>query len=206
MRRGFTDSSVDRSPTLESDPMPTLTTKRLLLRQWQDTDLGPFQELSADPDVMTYIGCGRPRSAQEAEQSLNGFVLRWVQQGYGLFAIELLQDGSFVGMCGLSKPTFLPQLLPEIELGWRLKKDHWGRGLGSEAAEAVTQWAFDCLQIERLVSVIHTDNRPSHRLAQGIGMNYSHSTVLPKSETPVAIYTLERTSWVETINHGQGHA
>jgi RimJ/RimL family protein N-acetyltransferase len=176
--------------------MPTLMTKRLLLRQWQQDDLAPFVEMSADPEVMAYIGDGTPRTNKEAAASFNQIRKGWAKSPFGLFAIELLDNQQFIGFCGLSEPTFLPEVLPSVELGWRLRRDMWGRGLASEASSAVADWAFDTLNQQRLVSVIHVNNLASRKLAEGLGMVRERRTIVPKNSIWVDVYELEREAWV----------
>ncbi len=178
--------------------MATLTTKRLLLRHWQPSDLLPFQEMSADPEVMAFIGDGRPRSPEESAVNFQSISRGWETRPFGLFAVELLSDASFIGFCGLSEPTFLPEVLPNIELGWRLRRSAWGQGLGSEAAQAVTDWAFETLMYDRLISVIHVDNVSSKRLAKGIGMSRERRTIVPKNSVWVDVFELERESWLDS--------
>ncbi len=176
--------------------MPTLMTKRLLLRQWQQADLEPFIEMSADPEVMAYIGDGTPRSAKEAISSFDRIRQNWNEKQAGLFAIELLDNQQFIGFCGLSEPAFLPEVLPSVELGWRLSRDMWGNGLASEASRAVADWAFDTLDQQRLVSVIHVNNLASRKLAEGLGMVRERRTIVPKNSIWVDVYELEREAWV----------
>ncbi len=176
--------------------MPTLMTKRLLLRQWQPEDLEPFIQMAADPEVMAYIGDGTPRTSEEAAASFDQIRKGWTRGPFGLFAIELLENQQFIGFCGLSEPAFLPEVLPSVELGWRIRRDMWGNGLASEAARAVADWAFDTLEQQRLVSVIHVNNLASHKLAEGLGMVRERRTIVPKNSIWVDVYELEREAWV----------
>lgn len=175
--------------------MSSLTTTRLLLRQWCAADLEPFVAMSADPDVMALIGDGSVRDARQAEVSYRAIREHWVKHDFGLFAVERLHDEAFIGFCGLSIPKFLPEILPVVELGWRLRKDAWGQGIGTEAAQAVADWSFETQDQERLVSVIHTDNAASQGLATKLGMTVERRTVVPGNEVWVDVYELERTTW-----------
>lgn len=151
--------------------------------------------MSADPEVMAFIGNGLPRSSDHTLESFETISRGWLVKDYGLFAIERLSNEAFIGFCGLSKPSFLPEVLPNIELGWRLQRSSWGHGLGTEAAQAVTDWAFETLDFERLISIIHVDNQASHRLATRLGMTKKRRTIVPKDSTWVDVYELERQSW-----------
>lgn len=151
--------------------------------------------MAMDVEVMAYIGDGTPKTKYQALASFDVLSRGWNSDSYGLFAIELLQDQSFIGFCGLSEPAFLPEVMPALELGWRLKRSAWGQGLGSEAAQAVVDWAFDSLQIERLVSIIHVDNAASIRLAAGLEMTPERRTVVPSNSVEVDVYELKVETW-----------
>ncbi|MEN9577436.1 MAG: hypothetical protein RJA70_445, partial [Pseudomonadota bacterium] len=91
-------------------------------------------------------------------------------RGYGPWAVELKATGAMIGHLGL----WAPEGWPGVELGWRLARTHWGQGLATEGALAVLNFAFSQLRLERLVSVIHPENRASIRVAEKMGMRVSH--------------------------------
>jgi RimJ/RimL family protein N-acetyltransferase len=78
--------------------------------------------------------------------------------------------GRFIGFVGIGYPAFLPELARRPELGWRLARDSWGRGLATEAAVAVREDAFERLGLDELISIIHPDNATSRRVATKVGM------------------------------------
>lgn len=181
--------------------MVSLTTQRLLLRQWKPEDLPAFVAMSADPRVMAFIGNGSVRSEAEATATFRSIQEKWEGHSSGLFAVELLDTESFIGLCGLSEPAFLPEILPSVELGWRLHHAAWGHGLGTEAARAVAEWAFDSLGLERLVSVIHVDNLVSRRLAERLGMTRERRTIVPTKGVWADVYELEAVNWDRSQEH-----
>jgi RimJ/RimL family protein N-acetyltransferase len=65
--------------------------------------------------------------------------------GFGLCAVELRDDRSFVGFIGLAVPTFEAHFTPCVEIGWRLAADCWGRGLATEGARRMVQYASEIL-------------------------------------------------------------
>src|SRR3954447_12729160 len=95
-----------------------LLTDRLVLRRWRPEDLAPFAALCADPEVMRWIGTGRTLRRREAATVLAVFERHWEEHGFGLWAVEA--DGELAGFAGLAVPSFLPAILPAVEVGWRL--------------------------------------------------------------------------------------
>ncbi len=173
--------------------MTALVTPRLVLRQWRDDDIAPFAAICADPAVMAHIGNGQPRTEEETAASVARMRETWDRHGFGIFVVE--RDERLIGFCGLAVPDFLPEILPCVEVGWRLAHSEWGQGLASEAARAVLDWAFGELSLERIVAVIAVANAPSLRLAERLGMQRERRTVIPRYGVWADVYELEATTW-----------
>lgn len=151
-----------------STPTKELRTDRLLLRQWQDADLAPFARLNADPEVMLHF----PSTlTHEQSDELAAMIARAIdEQGWGLWAVEVVGGPGFIGFVGLNEPSFDAHFMPAIEVGWRLGREHWGHGYASEAAQAAVEFGFDALGLEQIVAMIATRNERSQRVAQRLGM------------------------------------
>ena len=111
---------------------PELTTERLLLRRWQDSDLAPFAELNADPEVMRHLR--EPMTREESDAFAARIEEHLETDGYGLWAVEVRETGAFVGFTGLARQTFEAPFNPSVEVGWRLAREAWGHGYATEAA------------------------------------------------------------------------
>jgi len=155
-----------------------IETDRLVLRLPRLEDTPAAAEHLTDPEVMRFIGIGGQTVPREAcVEVVRKWLDRWQANGFGQFAVERREDGRFLGRCGLlvwdrvgwCPSTLLEAAEPEIELGWTLAREHWGRGYATEAASAVRQWAFGDLALERLISIIHPDNLASQRVALRLG-------------------------------------
>lgn len=153
--------------------MSELTTDRLLLRQWQDSDYEPFAALNADPAVMEHFPAPMTREASD------GFVDRiradLDRRGFGLWALEVRETGEFIGFTGLSVPSFEAHFTPAVEVGWRLSKGAWGNGYATEAALASLSYGFGPAGLEEIVSFTATPNIPSQRVMQRIGMTHDEA-------------------------------
>ncbi len=148
--------------------MSEFCTPRLLLRHWREEDRDPFAEMGADPEVMEHF----PAMMTAAESS--GWVDRvggdLDRRGWGLWVVEELSSGRFLGFTGLNVPGFEAPFLPAVEIGWRLRRDAWGHGYASEAARGVLAAAFDDLELADLVSFTSTTNVRSQAVMRRIGM------------------------------------
>ena len=131
---------------------------------------------------MRWIGDGSVRDRAQTQAALDRFRAAWDTQGYGLFAAE--EEGVLVGWIGLAVPRFLPEILPAVEIGWRLARGAWGRGLATEGARAVLAFGFDDVGLDRVVSVCHAQNTASEHVMIKLGMHWDRDVVVPVSGVP----------------------
>ena len=148
--------------------MHNIETARLRMRPFILDDLDPLSLIYGDADVMKYIRDGQPVSREQTEASLKSFIEEWNRHGFGLWAVLYKEDESLIGFCGL---RFLDNT-PEVEVGYRLAKTHWGMGLATEAARASLRYGFETLDLQRIVAVVHPQNSASQRVLEKIGLRY----------------------------------
>jgi [ribosomal protein S5]-alanine N-acetyltransferase len=153
----------------ELSSAPVLETARLRLRVLKEGDLDPFAAMSADPDVMRYVGAtGQPVDRRGAWRILAIMVGHWAFRGYGFFAMEDKATGAFVGRTGL----WQPEGWPGLEIAWAVARERWGEGLATEAAIAMRDHAFGTMNVPRLISLIRPGNKASIRVAEKIGERF----------------------------------
>jgi RimJ/RimL family protein N-acetyltransferase len=145
--------------------IPTLETERLLLRQFHEDDFEALAAIHADPEVMKYLGDGRPKSRAETWLMMASYLGHWELRGYGLWAVEEKSTRRFIGRIGLLNPEGWPGL----EIAWTLARDRWGNGFATEGAKASLDYAFSVLKRDHVISLIHPDNQNSIRVARRVG-------------------------------------
>jgi RimJ/RimL family protein N-acetyltransferase len=145
--------------------MSVLETERLVLRPIREGDADDLFALWSDPEVMRFIGDGKPRTREDTEVRLRRALLHWREHGFGLWAL-LDKAGGFVGGCGVG---YFHEL-PDAELGYALARSHWGRGLASEAVAVVLRHAFEVLDLPRVVGVAQAGNDASQSVLLKAGM------------------------------------
>ena len=166
-------------------------TPRLVLRRFRpDEDLDGFAAVCADAEVMRFIGTGRTLTRSETRGLLATIERHWDDHGFGLWAVDV--DGEVAGFSGLAIPSFLPQVLPAVECGWRLGRPWWGRGLATEAARAALDWGWAELGLRGVVSIIATGNVRSVRVAEKLGMRRGADRLHPGTGVRVHVYERER--------------
>lgn len=150
--------------------MITIETERLILRQWQESDLAPFAQMNGDADVMRYFPY--IMTPQESDAMVAGINQHWQRNRFGLFAVERKDTGRFIGMIGLDRPRFEAHFTPCFEIGWRLAPAHWQQGFATEGAKAVMRLAFQAMKLPRLVSFTAAQNMPSRGVMRSIGLRH----------------------------------
>ena len=166
--------------------MVVLETERLVLRRWRQEDREPFAAINTDPGVMRHLG-GAPLTRAQSDDLVDRIEAHWEEWGYGLCAVEPKESPRLIGFIGLGHHRALPT---DVEIGWRLASDAWGRGLATEGATAARDWAFGALRIERLVSITLPENVASWRVMEKLGMTlWRH---LPWEGLNLKIYELAR--------------
>jgi RimJ/RimL family protein N-acetyltransferase len=166
-----------------------LETSRLVLRGWEPaTDGDAFGAMNADPCVMRFVGEGRPLDRAESDELLDRIAAHWREHGFGLWAVQATDGpGELLGFCGLAVPSFLPAVLPAVEVGWRLRRDAWGRGYATEAARAAVLWGAAELGLEEVIAIVDPRNEASLRVAAKLGMTRGRDRVHPVSRARLAV-------------------
>ncbi len=134
----------------------------ITLRQWRDSDLEPYAAMNADPEVMRYFPSRLSREQSEASLVRQRALIE--QRGWGLWAVDV--DGAFAGFTGLAIPSFEAPFMPCVEVGWRLRREYWGRGVAYWAALRALEYGFSILKLPEIVSFTAAVNVPSRRLME----------------------------------------
>ena len=147
-------------------PFPTLHTERLILRQPTAADAEHNFRLRTNEQSMAYIGRPRPRTVSDAAAMLEQLEQDRVAGTRVGWIIAMRTDPAMIGSIGLYK------LQPEhhlAEVGFQLLPDHWGKGLMSEALNAVLHFAFDQLSAHRVEAMTDPRNTRSCALLERCG-------------------------------------
>jgi RimJ/RimL family protein N-acetyltransferase len=144
-----------------------IETERLILRGWRDEDRAPFAEMGRSAAVMAHLGPAMTAAQSDAAVARMQACQR--DHGYCFWALERRDDGRFLGFCGI-KPGTVGPLVGEIEIGWRLREEAWGRGYAREAAFASLAWGWANLDAARIMAITTPANTASWGLMERLGM------------------------------------
>lgn len=170
-------------------------TPRLRLRRWQADDVAPMAEINADLEVMRWIGAGPTHDEARTLAAIHAWESLWDAQGFGLFAVEERSSSWLLGFTGLAVPNFLPEVMPAVEVGWRLGRPAWGRGFATEAARATVDFAFTRAGLDRVISIAQRGNDASLRIMDKLGMHHERDTIDPTCGRQVSVHQLTAEQW-----------
>jgi RimJ/RimL family protein N-acetyltransferase len=181
-------------------PLSDVTTDRLDLRRFVESDLDEIAPVFAKPEVWRFP-YGRGFDRAETAEFLATQQRHWETCGFGLWIVRERGSERVVGFVGLSVPTFLPEVLPAVEVGWRFDPEYWGRGYASEGARAALDAAFDELELDAVCSIPQAENPASYRVCERLGLRLEREVTIPANERrgPLAalLYGIERDAWRE---------
>lgn len=166
--------------------IPELVSERLRLRGWLPSDAEALRRIYGDPLTMRYIGDGSTMPPDRAWHALSSLLGHWEMRGYGMWAITERSTGDLLGRAGL----YHPEGWPGIELGWVIERSRWREGLATEAARLAAEWAWDSLDVGRLIHLIQPDNLASIRVAVKLGASFDERISLDGVD--VDVYALAR--------------
>jgi RimJ/RimL family protein N-acetyltransferase len=177
---------------LPADPQAPLLTARLELRPWHDdvADRDANARICADVDVMRFVGAGTALTRPQANEQMTRFIEHWERHGFGLRAAVLRESGELIGFVGVARAGE-PGVRPgDVEIGWRLAREHWGKGYATEGARAVRDHAFAALRLARLVAFIRPANDASIAVARKLGMEHLRDGTCRRG-MPLRIYAID---------------
>ena len=185
--------------------VPLLTTERLLLREWRESDRSPYAALNGDTEVMCHFPA--PLTPQQSDEMVDRIMGLWQDRQFGLWAAERVDTGEFIGFVGLMAPVWEAEFTPCVEIGWRLAKRQWGHGFAPEAATAVLDWGFAYVDLpdDQILSFTTAGNVNSQRVMQKIGMtrdfdgDFDHPLLPTWSGRRHVLYRINRGQHAERV-------
>lgn len=145
---------------------PIIETKRLILRQVITEDAADMFSYLSDQDVVKPMGLDPFETEKDVLDEIQWYASVY-EEGTGIrWGITLKDSGKVIGSCG-----FLNRIPKHYraEIGYEISKDYWGKGIASEALEAVVKYGYQHLQLERIEALIEPENVPSQRLVEKHG-------------------------------------
>jgi RimJ/RimL family protein N-acetyltransferase len=172
----------------------TLETERLVLRPLGPADLDALAELHGEESFWWY-GLRRAMTRPETADFLARVMAEYEGPDPSLHAVVERSSGAVVGWAGLSVPHFLPEVLPAVEVGWRLGEAFRGRGYATEAGAEALRWGFTDLGLDQILSIFEPENVASGRVMDHLRFGPGTATVHPRRGVPLSVRSLTAAAW-----------
>ena len=161
------------------------TSSRLGFRTWVDADIEQMALLNSDKEVMEFFPFLPSRS--QTVDFIRRMQHQFSEEGFCYYPIDDLETNSFIGFIGLSMQHFESDFTPCIDIGWRINKNYWGKGLATEGALACINYAKNNLELKRVFSMASKTNTKSIKVMEKIGMSYIKEFDHPKLTDSIAL-------------------
>jgi len=165
-----------------------LRTERLVMRRFTRDDVGLIVELDSDPEVTRYVGLTEPTTPAVIEARVFPTVFGWYEKhpAHGFWATHEAATGTFIGWFHYRPAKVAPH---DLELGYRLRRQAWGKGFATEGSHALIAHAFDVLGDRRVVAHAFRANRASTHVMEKVGMTFEREEI--EDGQPLDWYAIE---------------
>ena len=148
---------------------PTIETERLILRGPQPKDLKLIYDIHSNPEVMRYYGVLPYDSVEKAQKHLDWLAFLH-RENKGLRPVITLKgEDSYIGDVGYYD---LEERHHRAEIGYILGKEHWGKGIMTEALDAMLKYGFTVMGLNRIQALVDPRNKGSERVLEKLGFKY----------------------------------
>ncbi|MEZ4919994.1 MAG: GNAT family N-acetyltransferase [Saprospiraceae bacterium] len=154
-----------------------IETPRLLIRNIMLEDAAEMYAMDSQESVMRYIGMPPVESIDETKKIIGFIQAQYQRNGTGRWAMILKETQQFIGWSGIKymDDSSMDGKKDFYDIGYRLHPDFWGKGYCTEAAQACLDYGMNEMKLPELVANVMEENHASRRVAEKIGMRYSHS-------------------------------
>ena len=178
------------------------TSERLGFRNWTKKDLHQFAKINADLDVMEHFP--KPLTEKETSDFIDRLQKHYEKNGYNYFATEIIKTEELIGFIGFAYQDYKTDFTPATDIGWRLKKSSWGNGYATEGAIKCLEFAFNKLNLKKIISTCTAKNLQSENVMKKIGMKkigeFKHPKLkaYPKYEKCFC-YEINKSMWQQRL-------
>lgn len=174
-----------------------LETPRLIIRPLSEEDIDDWFEMDSDPEVRKYIDQSPNQSKEEIAEVLKMIQQQYVDNGIGRWAVLDKESGEMLGWCGLKyfkEP--LNGLVNIYEHGYRFKQKHWGKGLATESSNAILNWGFENLGVDKFYAITDPENIGSRHVLEKLGFEFKEMFQFELFDNlDCTFYVLKKENW-----------
>ena len=162
----------------------SLETERLLIRDFRMEDAEAMLAMHSDPEVQKYTGEPVVTSIEEMKERIQDRLKAYKELGYGRWTLIEKATGTVIGWAGL---LYLPEF-DQIDLGYRLRQEFWGKGYATESSHVILKYGFEELGMEEIIAIAYEANVGSIKVMQKVGMKFYKKAIYDENDTEEAIW------------------
>jgi ribosomal-protein-alanine N-acetyltransferase len=149
-----------------------IETEKFILREFLETDVQGIYALDSDPEVHKYLGNKPITSMDAALATIQHVRKQYEENGIGRWAIIDKASNEFMGWAGLKYEQNLRTNFNYYDIGYRLLRKYWGKGIASEAAKVSLEYGFNQLNLNEIFAAAQVDNAASNKILTNIGLKF----------------------------------
>jgi len=173
-----------------------IETERLIFRDIEESDIKGMFALDSDSEVHRYLG-GKPiKSVDDAQRIINNIRQQYIDNGIGRWAITDKQSGDFMGWGGLKLEDVVRDF-NYIDLGYRLRREYWGKGIGTEIAKESLMYGFNTLDYDEICAAADINNIGSNKILSRSGMKLTETFDFDGIKHNW--YRIKKSEWLELL-------
>ena len=166
--------------------MKVLETERLLLREIVEADAEFILDLLNQPSFIKYIGDRNVRTNEAAREYIaSRFTKSYRENGFGLYAVELAENKTPIGICGFVRREHLP----DADIGFAFLPQYEGKGYAFESARAMMRYGREILALGRVLAITSPGNESSVRLLEKLGFKFEKMLKMPPGGDEVKLFS-----------------
>ena len=179
-----------------------LKTERVILTEISRNDIPLLFDLDQDPDVMKYLTDGTPSTLEEVSAGMERIlkIIDKFQYKFGFWLAYSKDKHEFMGWFHFRPGKSTPDDVKNIELGYRLRKDFWGKGYATEVSSCLIDLGFEKYQIDSVFATTMKANLASQKVMRKLGLSYEREYIeenFPGKDKSAVKYILTKNDWVD---------
>lgn len=166
--------------------MNIIKTERLLINRITLDDAAVILELMNDKDWISNIGDRGISSIKDAEEYIRTkFLKTYEESNFGFFSVVLQKTNEFIGIAGLVDR----EGIDHVDIGYGLLPNYRGKGYAFEASQAIYDYGYKILKLEKIVAIVNPDNPSSIQLLTKLGLKFEKMIRLPGEEISIMLFS-----------------
>lgn len=165
-----------------------LETERLILREIEQADEAFILDLLNQPSFIRYIGDRNVRTLEQSREFIeNRFRASYQTFNFGLWAVELKEDRTPIGICGFVRRDSLP----DADIGFAFLPQFERKGFAFESADATMKYGRKTLGLNRILAITSQNNESSGKLLKKLGFKFEHLIKMPHADEELKLFSSE---------------